>query len=470
MSGVLAVAKGSKKRSWAQEDNQRSKWIKMPWVPWGIERNFLNLYPHKIEVLFTRSSILHRVCTDNAAAILGTGLVFEGSESKLAAELFEGAGIDQNFLSRCANDIALFNGFCVQVAVVNDGERGIMPARVRHQKIARVRVERPDETGEVKAYYISTDWAGIDPFTGAVKIGWQEDIGSGIDPISGMPAIPLPSVQPRRIIGYGVKAREKLSLYYDYLYSPVTDYYPMPDSESCYEALATNIDIIEYQRRYVQNNMSLGGILQVPYTPTQTNPGQPLTEEDKRRIEKDKAQFTEALTGAMNAGKTVVAFNDQRRAPGQTEVPEIKFLQPIEERNDKKFLEVQSQCDQSAMTGLLVVAKELYGLSSNSGFTSQSEHLITAADLTDKKVIAPKRSILVKFLNRMAKDMGLDVKVSLKPAAPVTFQLSPEMVTAGIITVDEYRKSIGLEPLDAVKQGDQANTEQSAKPKPTPTP
>lgn len=428
---MLAVVPPSanQKRRWVQEDAQRNRWTKLPWIPWGIEKNFVNLYPDKIELLFIRSSILRRVATDNAAAIVGEGLTFEGADKKQAAEMFAAAGVDLEFLTRCAQDISLFNGMAAQVSWANNPETGPFPASVRHQKIARVRVERTDETtGAGGGFYVSSDWAGVDS-QGKPKQGWDD------------------SVSPVRLPAYGTG--KKVNLYYGSLYSPATDYYPLPDAESCYNALAVGIEIEEYQRRYVQNNMSLGAIIQAYFTPASTNPGQPLSEEDQQVFESLKRQYTDELVGVVNAGKTVVTFLDPRATTPDGALPEIKFIQPVEEHNDKKFLEVQNYCNQAALTGLGVVAKELYGLSSNSGFTSQSDQLITAFRLTERKTIAPKRAVLLEFLNRIASDMGLAVSVDLKPAPPISFQLTPDMVAAGIVTADEYRESIGLQPLTA---------------------
>jgi hypothetical protein len=127
----------------------------------------------------------------------------------------------------------------------------------------------------------------------------------------------------------------------------------------------------------------------------------------------------------------------------------IRFVQPIQDNNDKKFLEVLKSVGQTCLVGLRVVAGELYGLQSLGGFTSQSEHLLAAYELTEKKVIAPKRSVLLRFLNRIAADMGLDVLVALKPAPPVSRLLTQEMVAAGVVTVDELRQAVGLEPLQS---------------------
>jgi hypothetical protein len=447
MSHLLGVAATPNSRSWAQEDDQRNRWQALPWVPWGVDKDWGNLYPDKIESLFVRSSILNRVATDNADGIVGQGLVFEGPDAALADQLFAAAGIDLEFLTRCAQDISLFNGFTCQVTMANDPERGVIPARFRHQKIARVRVERPGKSPEPTAYYISPDWKGVNKSDGTPVYGYEERNPTA--PVAGQEPIPFVSAKPVRVLGYGVRLREKVQLYYGFLYSPATDFYPLPDAECCYDALAAYIEIVEYQRRYVANNMSLGGILEVPFSPAATNAGQAYTDEDLAAQKLIQAEYTSKLTGSMNAGKTAIVFLD-RRVTGPDGASEgIRFVQPIQDNNDKKFLEVLKSVGQTCLVGLRVVAGELYGLQSLGGFTSQSEHLLAAYELTEKKVIAPKREVLLRFLNRIAADMGLDVLVALKPAPPVSRLLTQDMVAAGVVTVDELRQAIGLEPLQS---------------------
>lgn len=405
----------------------RHRWRKSPYVPWGLEPPYENSYPVKIEELYLRSSYFRRISDDKAEQIRGSGLSLAGPEATSLRRYFDELGLGDAVLETAAYDLALFNGFALQL-IWNRARTRVV--RVAPQKISRVRVARPDASGQVTAYYLSSDWRAVNRH-GKPRLSRLEDHA------------------PLRLPAYDPERPAPRQLLFAAKYSPVTDYYPLPEAESVYEELSLGADVVGFQRRYVQNGMVSSAMVYVPFVPEESAPGQELTEADRNRMEAKRKQIVEDLTGKMKAGQlSIIWFNpyltDKDGRP--TGVPRIE--KPVEEKNDAKFIEVQQESRQSFLTGLGVVAQELYGIPSAGGFSSQSEMLLTANELTYNKLIRPKQNVLLEALRRLARDAGFRrVEIGIHNPLPVSYRLTPEMVRAGIFTADEFRSAYGYEPL-----------------------
>lgn len=411
--------------AWPEEPTgaaqQAYRFRKAPYVPWGVEKPYENRYPEKIETLYVRSPYFRRITDDKAEQIHGNGLQFSGTQADLAAAYFSAIGLTDNALEAAAYDLALFNGLAWQV-IWNRAHT--TPVSVVPQKVANVRVAK-----DASGYYVSGDWSVV-AATGNIR--QQKYAG----------------FEPQFIAGFSPDSPSARQLLYATKYAPVADYYPLPDAESVYEELSLGTDVMAFQRKYVQNGMVASAIVYVPFAPEETAPGDELAPADRARMERKRKQIVDDLTGKMKAGQlSIVWFNpyltDKNGQP--TGVP--RFERPIEENNDQKFIEIQRESRQAALTGLGVVARELYGIPSAGGFSSQAELLLTAHELTLAKIIAPKQAVLLRALHQLAQAAGItDVQISIDQRTPVSQRITVEMVQAGIFSADEFRAAYGYAP------------------------
>lgn len=434
--------------SWKQEQtNNNAKLYKafsdVPWVPWGAAemlphggKRAPNLYPVRVEEMYIENSIFQRVVNDNAGQIKGEGTVFEGAESGRAADYFAKIGIGDQFLERSAYDIALFNGMSAQIIwdgfwLLNKSAGTV--SRVEHTKFSRVRSGKLcRETMHVPNFYASADWSVIN-FKGKPLSGFEY-------------------YAPKAIETFDRQGECARQMWYDFKYSPVTDYYPLPDMESAYEQLSLSNDIILFQRKYVQNGMVSSGVVYYPFIPEASQPGQPLSELDRKRMDEITNELRKNLTGAMQAGRLGVVFwNPANGTPSKpAEAPRIE--NPVEEKNDTKFLEVNREARQQMLTGLGVVSQELMGIPSAGGFSSQADMLLTANELSYNKIIRPKQDVLLRFLNRLLSEARIKAKVGIANSLPVSQSLTVDMVSAGIFTNDEFREAYGYAPMTSQNQ------------------
>ena len=418
----------------------RHRWRKAEFIPWGLEPPFENLYPQKIESLYLRSGYFRRITDDKAEQIAGEGLHFDGKDAAACKRFFRQLNLTQTAIEQLAYDLALYNGMAMEV-IWNRAHTQVV--QVQPMKLSRVRAGKPTDT-RTGGYYYSDDWRVVNQ-SGRI--------------LSGKYAAYTPTHYP----AYAIDDNGGRQLLYAYKYSPVTDYYPLPDAESVYEELSLGADVTAFQRRYVENGMVSSAMVYVPFVAETSTPGEELSDTDRKRMERKREQIVNDLTGNMKAGQlSIVWFNPYLTDNNGNPVGVPRIEKPVEEKNDEKFISIQQESRQAALTGLGVVSRELYGIPSAGGFSSQSELLITAHELTYNKLIRPKQEVLLRTLQQLAKDAGLnDVQLSIAAPRPVSAHITPQMVEAGIFTADEFRAAYGYPPRTALQDHDHSPSPQA---------
>jgi hypothetical protein len=421
--------------AWAPEVTPASpkfaRFRNAPFIPWGAEPGQENLYPRKIEELYISNSLLRRVTDYRAQQVAGAGLVIQGDRATACEKYFAKIGVNKAMIGELAMQLALFNGMAMQVLWQRSYER---PARVVNQRISRVRIGRPDEAGAITKYYISKDWSVVTT-TGRLRRASKAQ----------------EQYRPVEIGAFtGEKAAARNNQGRELLYltraNPATDFYPLPDAETVYEELTVGDDVIAYQKSYIANGMTSSAVVYLPFSPT-APVGENWSDNDRRRHKEIKEGIVKDLTGKSKAGQVTFITYDPQIVKSSEQLP--RFEKPVEERNDKKFLEIQKEARQNAMTGLGVVSPDLMGIRTASGFASQAEELLTADELSFNIDAAPLQDVLLNALYQLAEAAGFTgVELSIPRRQPISRQLTPDMVAAGIITADEYREmALGLPPL-----------------------
>lgn len=401
------------------------RWRNAPFRPWGLEPPWENTYPAKIEELYLGSPYFRRVTDEKAEQIAGEGLKVEGTGARAAEQRLQQWGITPELLTAAAYDIALFNGTALEVEWAAPGQI----RQVVHRKIAHLRPARETAPEGPAAWYYTTDWQLINR-RGEVRQPRYK------------------AYAPRRIASFNTQQPTGWQLLYLRKYSPANAHFPLPEAESVYNELRLGMEVVRYQLHYIENGMTASAIAYVPYPLDPRT--KKLNDEDVQELERRRKALAEELTGKMRAGQlSIIWFNpyltDHKGEP--VGVPRLE--KPIEEKNEQKFIEVQRESRQAFLTGLGVVSGELYGIPRAGGFSSQSELLLTAHELTYNQLIRPKQQLLLGGLERLLRAEGYTgLRLHLGKRSPVTRQLSPEWVEQGLLTRDEFRRAHGLPPLE----------------------
>ncbi len=171
------------------------------------------------------------------------------------------------------------------------------------------------------------------------------------------------------------------------------------------------------------------------------------TQEERFQIEQS---LTEKFTGAKNSGKFILTFSDDR-----TRTPEITPISVSDA--DKQYLALQELLVQNILTGHRVTSKTLMGIDSTNGFSSNTDELINAANFYLNTVVRAFQLNILDTLQTIFSVNNMDLEVEFVQLKPITVQFDSKTIRE-VMTTDEIRESLGLEPL-----GDEATVEQEVK-------
>ena len=87
------------------------------------------------------------------------------------------------------------------------------------------------------------------------------------------------------------------------------------------------------------------------------------------------------------------------------------------------------------------------GIDSTNGFSSNTDELINAADFYRQTVVKPYQDHIVKMLRKIFQVNNMDMPVNFVQLKPITVQFDSKTIRE-VMTTDEIREELGLEPLD----------------------
>lgn len=398
-----------------------------------------NNYPRRFEEMYLKNGNYRRIVEDIARGIAGNGIVVEGNDTEKLQGALLSVGMSHSYLYKLAVDMAMYNGVASTLTWTKGTTAGLTASKlhtVNQIKIARLRAAVPSvdsPIGQKEGYWYTPDWTKV---TGFTLDGWREPYKPKFFPL------------------YGLEPKHEASeIVYDWLYNPVSDYYPVPDGQSVFKELQIDNEITAHQLNFINNGMMSSGLIFMPYRPVSTaQNAEEVANQDAERMRKIEQQLKKKLTGTRKAGNVAMIFYDPTvggvAQNGQRSPVRPEFQNPVETNNDEKFLKLTEMNREKALTGLGVVSQELFGINKATGFTSQSNTLITAEKITENKVYAPKRDVVIKHLNKIAGAFNLDATVTISPKLSFASELTPEMAAAGLVTVNEWREARGLAPLE----------------------
>ena len=281
---------------------------------------------------------------------------------------------------------------------------------IYHVPVERVRAGRPNEFGKVDTYFISADWSNTR------------------------------TNKPYPIAAFDINDRTSGSqLIYTGAYSPNMDIYHTPDYIAANNWALVDQKVAEFHLNNINNSFS--GSYMFAF-----NNGVP-TQEERFQIEQS---LTQKFTSASNAGKFILSFSDDRNR-----APEVTPLNTAD--LDKQYLALQELLVQNILTGHRVTSKTLMGIDSTNGFSSNTDELTNAANFYINTVVRPFQLNILDTLQSIFSVNNMDLEVEFVQLKPITVQFDSKTVRE-VMTTDEIRESLGLEPL-----GDENTVEQDVK-------
>lgn len=366
-----------------------------PWVIFGAN----NTYPDYLVALLNGSAKHNAIITGKVQYISGKGL--EPKKDSANADSIRGfldlvnpyeTGEDVQYKS--VMDLEVFGGFYWKFIFDRVGRLKY----ITHIPFAKVRTNN-----DCSEYYISDKWEK------STRLAAKE----------------VETIQAYNGINKGVK------MYAYKLYRPKMgnepDVYPLPD----YIGAVPYIDMDREVANFHLNNLKNGF---VGSTLISFRNGEP-TEEAKNNIE---AQFKKKFAGTDNAGRFILSFN-----PPNVEPATVVTLTPSD--LDKQFIELNKQIQEEIFSGHKIPSPELFGIATE-GALGDRNATDLKYELFKKTYIQARQKAMEDNWNFALQLTGIGGQVEIKEFAPLEVVYSEQVLTQ-ILTRDELRERIGLEPV-----------------------
>ena len=384
------------------------------YIEYGTE-DWKNLYPQFLIDLYYNSSTHAAIINATSEMIAGEDLIAEEEDTNLESyvklkKFLRHANSNESLhqvIKKVAFDFKLQGAYALHI--VWNRERTEI-AEVYHVPVERVRAGRPNEMGKIDCYYISADWSNTR------------------------------SNKPYPINAFNVNDRTSGSqLLYTGAYSPNMDCYHTPDYLAANNWALVDQKVAEFHLNNIENGFS--GSYFVSFAN-----GIP-TQEERRQIEQS---LTEKFTGASNSGKFILTFSDDK-----TRTPEITPISVSDA--DKQYLALQELLVSNICAAHRITSKTLMGIDTTNGFSSNADELINAANFYQNTVVRGFQLNILNTLQTIFSVNNMDLPVEFVQLKPITVQFDSKTIRE-VMTVDEIRSDLGLEPL-----GDEDTVEQDVK-------
>ena len=337
------------------------------WVEYGDDNNYFG----DIIERYTGSPTNSRCINGITDLIYGRGLNATDSEDN-AVQFGQMQQILKDVdVRRIVGDLKLLGQAAIQV-VYNKRKTKIM--QLKHFPTETLRAEKAKD-GKVQAYYYHPKWAELKP-----------------------------SDKPKRIPAYKFgKKSETVEIYCIKPYRAGFYYYSPVDYQGCLQYCSLEEEVSNYHINNIQNGLQPSLLLNF----NNGIPGDEAQEMIERKI-------YEKFSGSSNAGRFILAFNDN--AENQSTVEPI-HLPDAHAQYD--FLAKESR--EKIMIGHGVVSPILLGIKDNTGFGNNAEELRTASVLMDNIVIRPFQTLLINSFNELLAFNGIGLNLYFVTLQPIEF-------------------------------------------------
>ena len=316
---------------------------RLQWVPLGI-------FGH--DDFFQMVTLAHTTSTTNSACIEGIADLIFGKGLYSKNELFNTTLqkiLPQEELKRVSFDLKLYGNAAFQV-YWDDSHTKII--KLYHVPVQYLRAEKLGNNTKVENYYYCTDWND------------------------------QRAVRNKKTIPAFETSTEKCEILYIKNYSPGLYYYSLPDWVS-----ALQFSYVEAELSNLHINNIENGFL--PAVMVNFNNGIPAPEE--RQTIEDLVQHK--FTGTKNAGRFMISFNDDAASKPTLDIIDIANLH-------EKYEYVANYAQDRILVAHRVTSPLLFGIrTTNNGFSSQSEEMMTAFSILQTMTISPFQNLILNTLD-----------------------------------------------------------------------
>lgn len=360
-------------------------------------------FPQFLIDLANKSSLHNAILGSKVTQIIGGGFEIEKENDKKTQAFLKNANKYETFeevFTKIVYDYIYFGGYYVNLIFSRDRKS----IEIYHVPFNKIRCGKKNEENQIDTYYFSNDWTQYR----------------------------RAEYSPKPIPAYNSESKEASQLLAFYDYKPGQDYYSLPTYVGALSDISCDCEISNFNLSSIKNGMAPSAMI------TFTN-GIPKTKEEVNTIER---KIKDKFTSSDNAGRFILNF-----AEDEKKVPIVTSFSPADLA--KQYIQLRSTVMQNILSGHKVTSKLLMGLESESGFGNGQE-LLNAFRIYESTVLSPIRKILQKMVDKITDLNGIQ-QIKINSMAPIEFSWS-EDVLIQIMTVNELREKVGLEPIDLTEE------------------
>jgi len=304
------------------------------------------------------------------------------------SEMIFGKGLDATDSNRKPNEYAqmkvLFTDDCVRklcydlklmgqcaIQVIYSQDRTQI-AELEHIPVETLRAEK-SEDGEIQAYYYANDWTKVKQNT-----------------------------ELKRIPAFG-KSKESLEIMYIKPYRAGFFYYSPVDYQGGLQYAELEEEVSNYHLNNILNGLAPSMLINF-------NNGVP-NEEERELIEQ---RIYQKFSGSSNAGKFILAFNDNPESQASMDPVQLS-----DAHNQYEFL--SSESTRKIMVSHRVVSPMLLGIKDQTGLGNNADELKTASILMDNTVIRPFQTLLINSFEQILAYNKISLNLYFKTLQPLEF-------------------------------------------------
>lgn len=341
---------------------------RLSWVEYGDDNDF---FGYLID-LYNASPTNNAVITGIIDMIYGKGIDAVDPAENPAGYLELKRLIQPEQLKRVVNDFYMLGNAAFQVIYTADKSK---IAEVYHMPVETLRAEKCNEEGDIEAYYYAYDWTKVRNKTQAERI----------------PAF-----------GYGA-AGEKVEILYMRPYRSGSYYYSPVDYQGGLPYAEMEQEIANYHINNIKNGLAPSMIINF-------NNGIPPQEEQ------DNIDFAikQKWSGSNNAGKYILAFNDDSQKAATVEPVSLS-----DAHLQYEFLSKESTS--KILVAHRITSPMLFGVKDNTGLGNNADEIKNAYNLLDNAVIRPKQEELASGIDKLLAYNKVNLDLYFKSLTPAEF-------------------------------------------------
>jgi len=335
-------------------------------IEYGEDNNYFQYLIDRYNGSPTNNAIINGV----SEMIYGKGLDATNSNRKPNEYAQMKSLFNKDCVRKLCYDLKLMGQCAIQVIYSKDRSRIV---QLEHIPIETLRAEKCNEKGDIEGYYYFSDWS-------------KYKRGNEL----------------KRIPAFGT-SKEGLEILYIKPYRAGFKYYSPVDYQGGTQYAELEEEISNYHLNNILNGLAPSMLINF-------NNGTP----DPEQREMIERRIYEKFSGSSNAGKFILAFNDNSETAAT-----IDPIQLSDAHNQYQFLSDESS--KKIMVAHRVVSPMLFGIKDSTGLGNNADELKTASILFDNLVIKGFQGLLIDAFDQILAYNDIALHLYFKTLQPLEF-------------------------------------------------